>query len=93
MKLFFVTNCYNRSFLYKDCNTLYNWPMYSQNSKVFIEDDDLCITCENYLKEMDCPLLAALALGDVYIENSLQVTNCGFYKEFKRNLRIVKDDE
>lgn len=67
--------------------------MYSKNSKVFIEDDDLCITCENYVKEIDCPLLAALALGDVFLEDSLQVTSCGFYREFKRNLRIVKGDE
>ena len=67
--------------------------MYCKNSRVFIEDDDLCISCENYVKELDCPLLAALAMGDVFLDESLQVTSCGFYKEFKRNLRIVKDEE
>ena len=66
--------------------------MYCVESKVFIEDDDLCISCENYVHELDCPLLSALAQGDVYLEGSLLVTNCGFYKEFKRNLHIVKGD-
>lgn len=67
--------------------------MYCCDSKVFIEDDDLCITCENYVQIMNCPLLSALALGDVFLENSLQVTSCGFYKKFKRRLHIVKEDE
>lgn len=61
------------------------------NSRVFIEDDDLCINCENYVHDLDCPLLSALAQGDVFLEGSLQVTSCGFYKEFRRNLRVVED--
>ncbi len=65
--------------------------MYCVNSRVFIEDDDLCINCENYVHDLDCPLLSALAQGDVFLEGSLQVTSCGFYKEFRRNLRVVKD--
>lgn len=65
--------------------------MYCVNSRVFIEDDDLCINCENYVHDLDCPLLSALAQGDVFLEGSLQVTSCGFYKEFRRNLRVVED--
>ena len=56
---------------------MYNvFVMYSDGDKVFIEDDDLCITCENYVKEFDCPLLSALVLGDVFLEDSLIVSRC-----------------
>ena len=65
--------------------------MYSDGKKVYIEDEDLCSTCENYVKEFDCPLLGALVQGDVFIEDNLIVTSCGFYKEFKRELRIVRN--
>lgn len=64
--------------------------MYSDGEKVFIEDDDLCLSCENYVKEFDCPLLSALVQGDVFLEDSLVVTRCAFYKEFKRVLHIVR---
>lgn len=64
--------------------------MYSHNDTIYIEDDDQCITCENYAKGVACPLLEALGEGVVYLEDSLKVTNCGFYKEFKRNLRLVE---
>ena len=64
--------------------------MYSDGEKVFIEDDDICLTCENYVKDFDCPLLGALIQGDVFIEESLIVTKCGMYKEFKRVLHIVR---
>ena len=64
--------------------------MYCEDSRIFIENDDLCNTCENYIKELDCPLLGALIQGDVFLEDNLLVTRCGFYKEFKRNLYIVK---
>ena len=60
------------------------------NETVYIEDDDQCITCENYAKGVACPLLEALGQGFVYLEGSLSVTNCGFYKEFKRHLKLVK---
>lgn len=66
--------------------------MYCLNEKVFIEDDDLCTTCENYVQSVNCPLLSALAQGDVFLEDSLTVTCCGFYKEFKRTLRVVKEE-
>lgn len=66
--------------------------MYCVESKVFIENDDLCISCKNYVQDLNCPLLSALAQGDVFLENSLQVTDCGFYREFKRKLHIVKGD-
>lgn len=67
--------------------------MYCVDDIVYIEDDDQCISCENYARGIACPLIEALGLGVVYLEDNLTVTNCGFYKEFKRTLRIVKNDE
>ena len=67
--------------------------MYSDGEKVYIEDDDICLTCENYVKDFDCPLLGALIQGDVFIEYSLIITKCGMYKEFKRVLHIVRKKE
>lgn len=67
--------------------------MYCVDYTVYIEDDDQCLSCENYAKGVACPLLEALGLGVVYLEDSLTVTNCGFYKEFKRALKLVKKEE
>ena len=67
--------------------------MYCANDTVYIEDDDQCLTCENYARGVACPLLEALGQGVVYLEDSLTVTNCGFYKEFKRTLKLVKKTE
>ncbi len=67
--------------------------MYSDGEKVYVEDEDLCLSCENYVKEFDCPLLGALVQGDVLLEDSMIVKRCGFYKEFKRVLYIIKDDK
>ena len=67
--------------------------MYCVDDTVFIEDEDQCTTCENYSRGVACPLIEALAQGVVFLENSLTVKNCGFYKEFKRTLRVVKIDE
>jgi len=67
--------------------------MYSNGDKVFVEDDDLCLTCENYVKVFDCPLLSALVSGDVYLEDSIVVKRCGFFKEFKRVLHIVRNNK
>ncbi|MFI3300830.1 MAG: hypothetical protein R3Y28_05350 [Candidatus Gastranaerophilales bacterium] len=66
--------------------------MYSKDGKVFIEEQDQCMNCVNYANKVSCPLLSALGLGVVYLEDSLTVTNCGFYEEFKRNLHIVKNE-
>lgn len=63
--------------------------MYSAEGKIYIEDDDQCNTCENYNKGVACPLLMALGEGAVFMEGSLTVEDCGFYKEFKRNLHII----
>ncbi len=65
--------------------------MYSDGEKVYMEDDDLCLSCENYVKEFECPLLGALVQGTVYLEDNLVVKKCGFYKEFKRVLHIVRN--
>lgn len=65
--------------------------MYCIDYTVYIEDDDQCLTCENYSRGIACPLLEALGQGVVYLEDSLTVTNCGFYKEFRRTLKLVKD--
>lgn len=67
--------------------------MYCIDNTVFIEDEDQCITCENYSRGVACPLLEALGEGVVFMEDSLTVTNCGFYKEFKRTLKIVKNED
>lgn len=67
--------------------------MYCIDDTVYIEDDDQCLTCENYAKGVACPLLEALGSGFVYIEESMIVTNCGFYKEFKRSLKIVRNED
>lgn len=67
--------------------------MYCDKGKVFIEDDDQCMNCKNYANGMACPLLTALALGVVYLEDTLTVTNCGFFQKFERSLHLVKDNE
>lgn len=67
--------------------------MYCENSQIFIEDDDQCISCDNYAHGVACPLLTALGEGAVFMEGCLIVRDCGFYKKFKRTLRLVKDDE
>lgn len=67
--------------------------MYCIDNIVYIEDEDQCLTCENYAKGVACPLLEALGEGVVYLEDSLTVTNCGFYKEFKRTLKLVRKED
>ena len=59
------------------------------DGNVHIEEDDECITCENLQKGIACPLIQAIAQGVVFIEDSLNVTNCGFYKKFERHLKLV----
>lgn len=72
---------------------MYNLFMYCDNGKVFIEEDDQCMDCKNYAQGLDCTLLTALALGVVYIEDTLTVTKCGFFEKFTRSLHIVKNNE
>jgi hypothetical protein len=67
--------------------------MYCIDYTVYIEDDDQCLYCENYARGVACPLLEALGQGVVYLEDNLTVTNCGFFKEFKRTLKLVKNDD
>lgn len=67
--------------------------MYCIDDIVYIEDEDQCITCENYSRGVACPLIEALAQGVVFLEDNMTVKNCGFYKEFKRTLRVVKPEE
>ena len=59
------------------------------DGNVHIEEDDECRTCENLQKGIACPLIQAIAQGVVFIEDSLNVTNCGFYKKFERHLKLV----
>ena len=63
--------------------------MYYDNDKIYVEKDDQCISCKNFTKGVACPLLQALGLGVVTLEGTMCVTNCGFYEEFKRHLKIV----
>lgn len=66
--------------------------MYYYNGSVYVEDEDQCQTCSNFAHGVACPLLQALGMGVVVMQDNLIVTNCGFYKEFKRGLRIVKSE-
>jgi len=63
--------------------------MYYDNGNLYIEEDDQCITCENMQKGVACPLIHAISQGAVFIEDSLNVVNCGFYKKFERHLKLV----
>ncbi len=63
--------------------------MYCEDGKVFVEKEDQCMSCKNFKKGVACPLLQALGLGMVSLEDVMYVTNCGFYVESKRHLRIV----
>ena len=67
--------------------------MYCIDQTVYIEDEDQCLTCENYARGTSCPLIEALGVGVVHLEDSMTVTNCGFYKEFKRTLKLVTDED
>lgn len=81
------------SFIYKHVKKVYNAFMYCSDGKIYIEDDDQCIDCKNYAEGVSCPLLTALGLGVVYMEDSLTVTNCGFFEKFVRKLHIVRNNE
>lgn len=65
--------------------------MYYHDGKVYIDDEDQCITCENFTRGICCPLIEAVGSGVVFFEDDLIVTNCGFYKEFIRHLEVVKE--
>lgn len=64
--------------------------MYTEDNTIHIEEDDQCVTCDNFSKGIACPLLHALALGLVSLTDDLIVTNCGFYKKFERHLKLVR---
>ena len=64
-----------------------------EDGSVHIEEDDECITCENLQKGIACPLIQAIAQGVVFIEDSLYVTNCGFYKKFERHLKLINSPD
>lgn len=63
--------------------------MYYADGNVYVEKEDQCISCKNFAEGVECPLLQALAMGLVTLEGMLNVTNCGFYKEYVRHLKIV----
>ncbi|MGE0201222.1 MAG: hypothetical protein AB7P76_09660 [Candidatus Melainabacteria bacterium] len=63
------------------------------DGQVHVEEDDQCFTCEHFLKGVACPLLEALAEGVVGLSEDILVTNCGFYKQFKRHLTLVEPIE
>lgn len=66
--------------------------MYYYNGSVHVEKDDQCMTCKNFAEGVACPLLQALAMGVVTLDGTLYVTNCGFYEEFVRHLKLVPDN-
>ncbi len=67
--------------------------MYCEDGKVFVEKEDQCMSCKNFKKGVECPLLQALGLGMVSLDGVMYVTNCGFYLENKRHLKLVDHDE
>lgn len=67
--------------------------MYYDNGSVYVEKNDQCITCKNFVKGVACPLLQALAMGIVTLEGLMYVTNCGFYEEFVRHLKLVSEND
>lgn len=67
--------------------------MFYTDGQVRVEEEDQCMTCENFNKGVACPLLQALGMGLVSLQDSLLVTNCSFYKQFKRHLKIVKPEK
>jgi len=69
--------------------------MYLYNKKIFMEDKDQCNKCEYINKGVACPLIQALQEGVVCIPDdiTMNVTGCGFYVEYERPLKIVKDKE
>ncbi|MEB3245691.1 MAG: hypothetical protein VKJ06_06880 [Vampirovibrionales bacterium] len=67
--------------------------MYVEDNIVRIETDDQCNTCAYFLRGVTCPLIEALGSGIVTLEIEVNVTNCGFYKAFKRHLKLVDTNE
>ena len=65
--------------------------MYYYNGSVHVEKEDQCMTCKNFAEGVACPLLQALAMGLVTLEGTLYVSNCGFYEEFVRKLKLVPE--
>lgn len=63
--------------------------MYYDKSQIYVEKNDQCMSCKNFTSGVACPLLHALAAGVVTLEGTMNVTDCGFYEEFKRHLKIV----
>jgi hypothetical protein len=66
--------------------------MYHLNGTVHIEADDQCAACHYFSKGVACPLLEALCTGVVSLTGDIKVSNCGFYKPFKRALQLVGPD-
>jgi hypothetical protein len=66
--------------------------MYYYEGSVHVEKEDQCMTCKNFAEGVACPLLQALAMGLVSLEGTLYVANCGFYEEFTRKLKLVKNN-
>ena len=60
---------------------------------IHIEEEDQCYTCEYFLKGVTCPLLEALAMDVVSLNDDVLVRNCGFYKEFKRRLYVIEPNQ
>ena len=67
--------------------------MYYYNGSVYIEDEDQCQNCSNFVQGVACPLIQALGMGLVVMQDNLYVTNCGFFSEFKRKLQLLKSNE
>jgi hypothetical protein len=67
--------------------------MYTHQDSIYIEDDDNCVNCHHYKKKITCPLIEALGTKIVTMPESFYVKHCGFYKEFRNPLKIVRANE
>lgn len=65
--------------------------MYDIEGTIYIEKTDLCFDCKYFNGEGTCPLLGALALDVVSLEDDVTVSTCGMYTQ-KTKLRVVKGD-
>ena len=63
--------------------------MYYLDGSVHVENDDQCMTCKNFTNGVACPLLQALGMGLVTLEDEMTVINCEFYKAQTRHLKLV----
>ena len=66
--------------------------MYCDEGSVFVEKEDQCMSCENFKKGVECPLLQALGFGAAILDPIINFNVYGFYQESKRHLKLVDNN-